>query len=61
MSLDNLNNKFFVPYKDFEANRLASGLLQLSHGKLSNSFQTINIVTVTFNLLHCDVILIFEQ
>ena len=59
MSLDNLNNKFFVPYKDFEANRLASGLLQLSHGKLSNSFQTINIVTVT--CYNCDVILIFEQ
>jgi len=32
MSLDNLNNKLFVPYKDFEANRLASGLLQLSNG-----------------------------
>lgn len=30
MTLDNLNNKRFVPFKDFEANRVASGFLQLS-------------------------------
>ena len=33
MTLDNLNNKRYVPKKDFEANRLTSGILQLSEGK----------------------------
>ena len=33
MSLENMNKWTFTPKKDYNANRLTAGLLQLSHGK----------------------------
>ena len=32
MTLENLNSKQFIPVKDYDANRLVSGILQLSEG-----------------------------
>jgi hypothetical protein len=36
MSLENMNKWKFSPKKDYNANRLTSGLLQLADGKMAD-------------------------